>query len=190
MRSNLFLGLTLLLAASGCTYDNGNVHRVYPSGSPSGPSCSSSTPAQSAIDVGGKLEVEAGQGAGLFVEYSTGGHWQVRTSCDTLKTNANCAWDVIVTPEDGASLVNVVGSDLEPDDSVSPYPYDQVSYQLLATTSSDIDGFTFDSNPGAAVQVDALLDETCALSYFYWVGDGALHSGTPTNPLVLIPSAN
>jgi hypothetical protein len=65
-----------------------------------------------------------------------------------------------------------------------------VSYQLLASTSSDIDGFSFDSTPGAAVMVDAYLGNTCALPYFFWIGDGALHSGAPTNPLVLVPSEN
>jgi hypothetical protein len=187
MRSALIFGLPLLLLASGCSYDNGGKHRVYSTDS----SCASSTtPAESTIDVGRKLDVDAGQGAGVFVEYATDGHWQIRTSCDTLKKSSNCAWDVIVTPEDGSSIVNVAGSDLEPGDEVIPYPEDQVSYQLLASTGSDIDGFSFDSNPGAAVLVDAYLDKTCALSFFYWVGDGALHSGSPTNPLVLIPSAN
>jgi hypothetical protein len=191
MRNTLLLTLALLLAASGCSYDNGHRRRVYGSDPPSDSSCPSpTTPAESTIDVDRKLEVDAGQGAGLFIEYSRDGHWAVHTSCDTLKTNANCAWDVIVTPEDGSSIVNVVDSDLEPDDSVVPYAKDQVSYQLVASTSSDLDGFTFDSNPGAAVMVDAFLGDTCALSYFFWVGDGALHSGSPTNPLILIPSAN
>jgi hypothetical protein len=189
MNRALLLGLPLALLASACGYDNGNAHRVY--SSESGSSCtSSSTPAEATIDAGLTLEVDAGQGAGVFVEYSKDGHWQVRTTCDTLKTNTNCAWDIIVTPEDGSSIVNVAGSALEPDDSLIPYPKDQVSYQLLASTSSDIDGFTFDSNPGAAVLVDAYLDGTCALSYFYWIGDAALHSGSPTNPLILIPSEN
>jgi hypothetical protein len=187
MRSRLLFGLAVLLLASGCSYDNGNRRRVYSSDS----SCaSSSPPAQATIDADAKLGVDPGQGAGVLVEYATDGHWQLRTSCDTLKTNSDCAWDVIVTPEDGSSIVNVAGTDLEPDDELIRYPKDQVSYQLRASTSSDIDGFSFDSNPGAAVLVDAFLDDTCALSFFYWIGDGALHSGSPTNPLVLIPSAN
>lgn len=187
MRTHLLLGAPLLLFAVGCSYDNGSVRRIYASE----PSCaSSSTPAEATIDVGGKLEVDSGQGAGLFVEYDSGGHWQLRTSCDTLQTNASCAWDVIVTPEDGSSILNVTASNLEPEDSVSLYPEDQKSYRLLASTSSDIDGFSFDSNPGAAVMVDAYLGDTCALPYFFWVGDGGLHSGSPTNPLVLVPSGN
>jgi len=187
MRSTLLLGVPLLLLASACSYDNGNVRRVYASES----SCSSSaTPAESTIDVDRKLEGDSGRGIGLFIEYSSGGHWQLRTACDTLRTNTDCAWDVIVTPEDGSSIGNVRASSLEADDSVGRYLEDDVSYRMLATTSSDIDGFSFDSDPGAAVMVDAYLGNTCALPYFFWVGDGALHSGSPTNPLVLVPSAN
>ncbi|MEO6602185.1 MAG: hypothetical protein ABIQ16_20055 [Polyangiaceae bacterium] len=186
MHRALILGLSFALLAVGCGYDNGKVTRVDSSGL----SCDSTAPAEAVIDTDSKLEVDPGEGAGLFVEYSADGHWQLRTSCDTLKTNTNCAWDIIVTPQDGSSIVNVVGSDLEPDDSLSPYSEDQVSYRLLASTSSDLDGFTFDSNPGAKVMVDAYLDDACALHYFYWVGDGALHAGSPANPLILTPSAN
>lgn len=187
MRILFFLAVPLLLLASACSYDNGHVRRVYSSG----PSCSSSsTPAESTIDVDRQFDADSIQGAGLFLEYSSGGHWQLRTSCDTATTNSDCNWDVIVTPEDGSTIVNVAASDLEGNDSVSQYPEDRVSYQLLATTGSDFDGFSFDANPGAAVLVDAYLGDTCALPYFFWIGDGAVHSGSPTNPLVLVPSAD
>jgi hypothetical protein len=185
------LNVALLLLASACSYDNGHVRRVHPSGGAFDSSCSSSTPAQSTIDVGRSLEdIDAGQGAGVFVKYSEGGHWQLTTSCDTLISNSNCAWDVIVTPEDGSSIENVVASDLEPDDSLGLYAGDQLSYHLVASTGNDLDGFTFDSDPGKAVMVDVLLGDTCALPYVFWIGDGALHPGAPTNPLILIPSGN
>ncbi len=124
------------------------------------------------------------------MEYATGGHWSLRTACDTSKSNASCAWDIIVTPEDGRSISNVVPQDLESDvDSVAPFPGDLRSYQLLAETNDDVDGFSFDTEPGSAISVDSLLDGSCALRYFFWVGDGTLHSGSASNPLVLIPSA-
>ena len=186
MRRALFLAIPLALSSAACSYDNGDANRVF--NTP--PNCSSpSTPVQSAIDADQQIEVDAGQGAGVFVEYQTGGHWLLRTSCDTLKSGAKCDWDIIVTPEDGRSLVNVVGNELEDGDGVSAYPDDGVSYQFLASTSSDIDGFSFDSEAGAGVRVDAYLDGQCALPFFFWVGDGALHSGSPTNPVDLIPSA-
>ena len=185
MRRTLLLAIPLALLSAACTYDNGNARRIASSG---GPSADCGPIAESKIDVDRQIEVDQGQGAGVFIEYASGGHWQVRTSCDTLKTNTNCAWDIIVTPEDGRSLSNVVASDLEAGDSVLPYP-DSASYQFVASTSVDLDGFTFDTDPGAGVQVDALLDDSCALQYFFWVGDGALHPGSPSNPLTLLPSA-
>ncbi len=190
MRSALLLALPLVLSLSACSYDNGDARRVSDyTLSPSASACDTSqTPAQSAIDADRQIEVDAGQGAGVFVEYSSGGHWIVSTSCDTLRTSTSCAWDIIVTPQDGSSLSNVTATDLESADSLSAY--DAASYRLRATTSTDLDGFSFDSDPGAAVRVDAFLDGACAVQYFYWVGDGALHSGSPTNPIDLVPSAN
>lgn len=191
MRSALLLALPLVLSLSACAYDNGDARRVssdYTPPSSSAACDSTQTPAESVIDVDRQIEVDAGQGAGMFVEYSSGGHWQVRTSCDTLRTNTTCAWDIIVTPQDGSLLSNVTPTELEPADSLTAY--DATSYQLRTNTSTDLDGFSFDSDPGAAVRIDALLDETCATQFFYWVGDGALHSGSPTNPIDLVPSAN
>ena len=182
--------LPLLFLAASCTYDNGDSNEVlYGRGSVTslnGLACAADV--QSNIDTDRMIDVDAGQGAGLFLEYASGGHWQVSTSCDTLRTNTTCAWDIIVTPQDGSSLSNVTPTNLEPSDSLAAY--DATSYQLYTNTGTDLDGFSFDSDPGAAVRVDALLDGSCATQFFYWVGDGALHSGSPTNPIDLVPSAN
>ena len=184
MRRALLMGVPFAFLSAACTYDNGDAQRVLFT-----PDCPSTAEAvQAKIDVDSQIAIDAGQGAGVFIEYQSGGHWRLTTSCDTVKTNTSCGWDIIVTPEDGQSLTNIVTSDLEPDDSVLPYK-DNVSYRLIATTNADLDGFAFDTGPGAAVRVDAFLDEQCALPYFFWVGDGALHSGSPTNPLILVPTA-
>jgi len=189
MRSALFLSIPLVLSSAACTYDNGDARRALTQ--PPAATCSNTAPAvQTAIDTDAEIQVEPGAGAGLFVEYASGGHWTLRTTCDTsLKNNPPCPWDIIVTPEDGRSISNVAGQGLESTDSVAPYPDDPRSYNLIAETAGDIDGFTFDTEPGTAISVDSFLDGTCALTYFYWSGDGALHTGSPTNPLVLIPSA-
>ena len=186
MRRALFLGIPLALFSAACTYDNGDAHRVLDQT----PTCGgATTPVQASIDVGAEVEVDPGQGAGVFVEYAAGGHWRLRTSCDTSKNSVPCSWDIIVTPEDGRSISNVVAEDLESgSDAVRAYPPDPRSYQLVAETSGDIDGFSFDTEVGTAVSVDSYLDGSCALPYFFWVGDGALHTGSPSNPLVLIPT--
>ena len=190
MRSALLLALPLVLSLCACSYDNGGARRVYDdSPPPSSTACDyAEAPAQSRIDVDRQIEVDAGQGAGVFIEYGSGGHWQVTTSCDTLFTSTTCAWNVTVNSLDGAALSNVAATDLESDDKLGAVG--SASYQMRATTDVDLDGFSFDADPGSHVRVEAYIDDSCAIQYFYWVGDGALHSGSPTNPLDLAPSAN
>jgi len=176
--------LPLALAASACTYDNGDAHHVLYDNGPSSSVCGDTV--QSTIDTDATLVVTPGQGAGVFVEYASGGHYHVRTACDTSRSNATCLWDIIVTPEAGKVISNVVPEGLEGNDSL--VPFDTASYRLVANTSTEIDGFTFDVDPGVSISVDALLDNVCATPYFFWNGDGGLHSGSPSNPLTLTPS--
>ena len=190
MRKAFALGIPFLFLAVACTYDNGNTHRIlYDNPLPA--SCS--TPTQSTIDTDQTIAVDAGLGAGVFIEYASGGHYPLRTSCDTTRSNSTCSWDVIITPQDGTTISNVAGENLSGNDSVHVYsdpaqPAAPVSYQLTAQTSTEIDGVTFDIDPGAAISVDAFLDNTCALPFFFWVGGGALHQGSPSNPLTLTPT--
>ena len=174
--------LTLVLSASACSYDNGDANRIL---APS--ECSTGTPEKSNIDVGAQIESDVGTGAGFYVEYASGGHWKLTTTCDSTTNGNDCAWDIIISPTSGHTLSNVVGSDLEDGDGIIPSD-DQVSSELVAFTGSDADGFTFDSEPGASVSFDVFLENTCAFQYVFWVGDGGLHGGEPTNPLVLVPT--
>lgn len=186
MRRAFFLSIPLLLSSAACTYDNGDARRAW---DPPLEECGPATPLQSTIDVDRQIQADPGEGAGLYIEYASGGHWQLRTTCDTLRSGETCMWDVLVIPEQGSSIRNVVGADLEADDVLREYPNDASIYQLGAYTSSDFDTFSFDSDPGATVRVDALLENRCALPYVFWVGDGALHPGAPSNPIDLTPSA-
>lgn len=139
---------------------------------------------ESSIDTDELLDVEPGAGAGTFVEYEAGGTYHVTTSCDA-DSGADCYWDIVVRPLEGA-LVSAAPLDLESDDSLSFGADD--SLRLVANTGRDFDGFTIQTEPGAALEVDALLDSACGNRYLFWVGDGALHSGAPSNPMDLIPS--
>ena len=186
MRRALALSIPVLFLAAACTYDNGDAHRVIDNPNPPDPMVQCGDIANSTIDVNRQIDIDPAGGAGMFVEYAAGGHWHVRTSCDTGR--GPCAWDILVSPADGHVLSNVTPEALESDDSLHEYASSPGTWQLNANTSSDLDGFTFDTDPGAAVEIDALLDGVCAVGYFYWVGDGALHSGSPSNPLILSPS--
>jgi hypothetical protein len=188
MRRVLALSIPLLLLSAACTYDNGDVqHLVIEPGSTD---VACHTDVQSTIDTGRTIDIDAGQGAGVYIEYAAGGHWHIRTSCDSDKQNTGCNWDVLVYAPVGHALSNFVPEDLEADDSLGPYDNSPGTFELNAHTTTDLDGFTFDGDPGVAVTVDAFLDNTCALPYFFWVGDGALHPGSPSNPLTLTPSSD
>ncbi len=65
---------------------------------------------------------------------------------------------------------------------------DSRSVRMVATNTLDFDGFTFDVTPGATVRVDVYLDDAPAPAYIYWVGEGGLHQGAPTNPIDFTPS--
>jgi hypothetical protein len=195
MRRVFALGIPFAFLVAGCTYDNGDANRaLYDNPSPA--NCM--TPTQSTIDTNAQIDPDAGIGIGVFIEYASGGHYHLRTSCDTTTSHLACHWDVILTPDVGKTITNVAPENLTGTDSVQVYapnlaPAGQSpSYQLLAETSTEIDGVTFDIEPGSAVSVDAYVDanqvETCALPYFFWVGDGALHQGSPSNPLIVTPT--
>jgi len=164
-------------------------HTSYRDGSPDYSPPGQTPPGQieeAVIDVDELLDVEPGVGAGAFIEYESGGTYHVTTSCD-VEQGGSCYWDIVVTPLVDAAPLSVSPVDLEADDSVTLGAGNQM--RLVAKTDDDFDGFSFQTEPGAAIEVDALLDDGAANRYLFWVGDGALHSGAPTNPIDLVPSA-
>jgi hypothetical protein len=179
--------LSALLALplfAACGYgDHGRMHddRNYPTTPAPSPQIEEAT-----IDADQLLDVEPGLGAGAYIEYESGGTYYVTTSCDAEQSGV-CYWDIIVTPLGDATVGSVTPLDLEEEDSVTVGASNQI--RLVARTSTDFDGFSFRTDPGAAVEVDVLLDNGAGNRYLFWVGDGALRSGAPSNPVDLVPSA-
>ncbi len=182
----------LFLAAS-CTYDNGDAHNVLYGGETSnsiGLSCNVNV--QSGIDADRMIDIDAGQGAGLFIEYASGGHYHLRTACDTARSNSSCHWDIIIVPQSGSTISNATGENLSGPDGLSTYPSPTdrtqlTSYHFVTETTNEIDGMTFDIDPGSSITLDAVLDDECAPQFLFWVGDGALHTGAASNPLTVTP---
>jgi hypothetical protein len=182
---------SLLLLASApllaCGYGHGHMQDdgyYYDDGSSTAVFCGDVE--ESLIDTDEALEVDPGVGAGAFVEYESGGTYRVTTSCDANQGGA-CFWDILVTPLDDAPVLGLSPFDLEGDDSVSIA--DGNTVRMVATTGTDFDGFTLQTDAGVGIRFDGLLDEACSNRYLFWVGDGALHSGAPSNPIDLVPSA-
>ena len=185
IRSCFALSSLMSLSVAGCmTNHDGNKDCV-------GPTCDSYVPpgdvAESNIDTGATLsEIEPGQGAGAFVEYQAGGKWRVYTACDTAITGYDCPWDIIVSVGSKDQIVKFDPEELETTDYIDWRTARGV--RMVATNTLDFDGVSFETNPGATVRVDVYLDDAPAPAYIYWVGDGGLHQGAPSNPIDLIPT--
>jgi hypothetical protein len=179
----------LLVAAlmAGCSYGDHDYyehyddHDHYPDDTPE---LFCGDVEQATIDADEVLEVEPGVGAGAFIEYEADGTYHITTSCDSPESG-ECFWDILATPLDDAPVLGLSPFDLESDDAVA---IEGNSVRFVAYTDTDFDGFTLQTDAGAGLRVDALLDEACGNRYLFWVGDGALHSGAPSNPIDLFPS--
>lgn len=182
-RSLLVLCLAAPLAA--CGYGNGHDHDGYYDYDDDIDFSCGDVIEEATIDTDELLDVDAGVGAGAFVEYERGGTYHLTTSCDA-DNGGDCLWDIVVQPLAG-TIVSAAPADLEGDDSLSFGAGEQL--RLVAHTGHDFDGFMLQTEAGAGLRVDLLLDNACGNRYLFWVGDGALRSGAPSNPIELIPSA-
>jgi len=184
MRSPLLLTFALVAGLSACDYDDSD--DPYYSDYPSYGSCDAE-PLRGTIDADAAFEVEVANGVGLFVEYQAGGRWLLYTTCDTDVSDYACAFDVIVQPVGESPILALYPDSLErDDDSLTLFGEDTVEF--VATTDYDTDGFFLDTDPGAAIRVDVLLDGACANEHVYWIGDGATHAGASTNPFEFEPN--
>jgi hypothetical protein len=139
------------------------------------------------VDADATIPLTPGESVGLFVQYARGGHWNLSTTCDTRLSGQSCAFDVLVSPAPGASFSNVAGQGLLRDDALELRSNGTV--RLVTATSFGTDGMTFDSDPGALVELDALLDGVDQPRLVHVVSEGTVVEGVPTNPVDLSPSA-
>jgi hypothetical protein len=187
-------GLAFIAATgfmAGCLVDSTPAGSSSSSGgyvTPPSASGSSSGPAQPLVvdvDANQTLQATPGQGIGVYVEYETGGHWNVSWTCDTSLTSLSCNFVVDASVTAG-TLVNSTGDDLEANDMLT-----QESTQHLeaaTTTTTGIDGIRFDTAPGATLTVGVQLNAPVS---FFFVQDGQVnggYKGVLTNPLMFHPS--
>lgn len=175
----LALHVGLAAATSGCFILDGH------SGAPPYPG----DPDQVEVDTGAVINVTPGEGAGVFVEYFGDGAWSVTTSCDTDLTNRPCAYDIIiaVAPEITVSSPALVPTS-EPVDRLTLR--DDGTFRLTAGTASRLGGITFLTDPGAAIEMDMLLDGQAQPWFVFWSQDGELASGDEesSNPIAFTPT--
>ena len=182
----LLCGSVVLALATGCTdWDDDDDHPRAPVVQPD-PACGGSL-RRGFVDTDQTLEADAAEGVGIFVEYLAGGHWHVFTTCDTDLSGAACLFDIVLTTASTEPVIGVGPDGLESSDVVELSGDHNV--RALLDTDYDFDGLYLQTEPGSVLSIDALLDDACGNAYVYWIGDGAIHSGAPSTPFELEPSA-
>lgn len=146
------------------------------------------TPKQVAITPDKTLNAGSGDGVGIFVEYASGGHWHVWTTCDTNKSKVACDFEAFAIPEKGAKISNVQGAETLESGDVAEELTDG-SAHLSASTSTELDGMTFDATPGAVVELEVYFDGVPDARVVFWYGNETLHTGAPTDPVDFLPDA-
>jgi hypothetical protein len=161
------------LAAYGCSddgiyyYDDGYYYDPPPL------ECSADY-LEATIDTGAYIDIDPGEGVGATIEYLGDGAWRVAVACDTYfdPYERPCTWDLVLTSIDGI-IEDFAPERLERDDALGWYPTARDdSVRLLSTTAYDLDAITLFTTPGAALSIDALLDDQCGAPYLIWVEAG------------------
>ncbi len=135
------------------------------------------------------MNIQGGQGVGVYVEYFQGGHWHVAWTCDTALTQETCAFDILVAVATGA-IANVTTEGFTQIDAMSVLGPTQV--QAATTTTTQVQGLLFDAEPGQSVQVTAAVGGQAEVISFFFVRGGRTIGGAgavQTNPQIFQPSA-
>jgi hypothetical protein len=138
------------------------------------------------IDPGATMTADPGNGVGVFVQYDPGGYWTVFTTCDTAFSGTSCDFDILISADRSVFIDNVEGFDLDATDSLTLGT--DGSINLLTGTTYGMNGVLFDTDPGAVIRLDVLLDGIAQPEFVFVVSDGRLLSGVPTNPVDFFPA--
>jgi len=197
--------LVLTLSAGGvggCINENEPPRRLAPDPKPYSPSGASApgdeetgtapvTPGSSSpapmlveVDSDQTMTAEGGEGVGVFIEYFKGGHWHLWWTCDTAQTRQSCEFSVSAAAASG-NITNVDASEL-PGGFVTASTPSRVDAK--STTTTEVHGIRFDTNPGAVLTVEAAVGGLKDGAFLFFVQDGKVNGGFTgklTNPLQL-----
>ena len=136
------------------------------------------------VDTDQTMTATGGDGVGVFIEYFKGGHWHVWWTCDTAQTRQSCDFAVGAAAASGA-LWNLDASELTGGSATSPTAS---RIEATSTTTTEVHGIRFDSEPGAVITVDAAVGGLKDGAFLFFVQDGKVNGGFAgklTNPLQL-----
>jgi hypothetical protein len=137
------------------------------------------------------LTSAGGQGAGLFVEYTSGGHWYLWTTCDTAITGSGCAWEVDAQALSGTPT-NVASASSSAD-GVGVLCPDTVSMSLV--TRGEVDGVTFDLPAGVGIRLGSTIGGAADPRFVFVFGHygdastAGVRSGLVSDPIDVVPTS-
>jgi hypothetical protein len=179
--------------ALGCSSESSSAGYATPGYAGTGASSSSGSGGAAAakpmlvvVDTDRVMNASPGDGVGVFTEYRSGGHWRIWWTCDTSKTSLPCPFTVTAT---SGAISNAAGVSLQTGDTVDQPNSSEVAASTTTTTS--VQGMTFDTAPGATITLDAQMDGQETGEMLFFVQDGKIkggYTGTLTDPLMLEPS--
>ena len=183
--------------AIGCTIESERSHRGWGGSSAQPPSgtvgdgAPSATPLLVDVDTDQTMTAAPGQGVGVFTEYATGGHWHIWWTCDTNLASRGatdpslaCAFDVKVSVASGG-IRAVAAEGFDPTSSLAQ---GKAQLEAITTTTAEVHGVHFDTDPGAIITLDAAMGGIHDGRFLFFVQDGKVnggYSGTLTDPLML-----
>lgn len=145
----------------------------------------SATPILVDIETNQTMNAAPGQGVGVFTEYTAGGHWHVWWTCDSnLNPQSVCPFDVKISVASGA-ITNTKTEKFEGADTLTP---SATQLEAQTTTTTDLDGVLFDTDPGAIITLDATVAGKHDSRFLFFVQDGQINGGFKgnlTDPLML-----
>ncbi len=182
----LFVAAVVVPSLVGCIIDSRNDRPINGGGPVPTGTTQPTQPMVVTVDTNQTMNAKGGDGVGVFIEYKAGGHWRIWMTCDTLKSNLDCNYDVRITGGTTTNLFATPGSS-------TALALTQTSTQIEATAlmTTEVNGFTFDTSPGQRITIDATVSGLHSGDYFFWVQDGKVnggYGGRLTNPLTFEPS--
>lgn len=142
------------------------------------------TPVLALVDTDQTIEATPGTGVGVFVEYHSGGHWNIRWTCDTSKSGEACNFSVKV------EAAHTIANALENGEAAATATTSR-SYFVYAggTITNSMSTLTFDATPGEDITLTASVAGLNDNSFIFFDQDGKInggYSGQLTNPIRLV----
>lgn len=164
---------------------------IYGDGGPS------ASPMLAMIDPNATMNQTPGQGVGVFTQYTStsdsdpGGHWYVYWTCDTAVSSLPCDFTIGVSVTRGG-IASISSQGFAQTDQLAGGGMDgaaqSTSFTANTTTTTQVQGVKFDTQPGAVITLSAALEGEYSGAFLFFVQDGQInggYTGELTDPLDL-----